>query len=288
MARVNVEQKALTDARFYRLGHDLGAPQEFAHAVGLVAMIRIWNECIERGDYAVDGWLIQAALGRQDACELVCAADLAVKVRSGKFRVKGTEGRVEYLQKLRESGKANGPKGSEFGKLGGRPRKPGNRVSGNGATGIAGNPPPTPTLTPAPAPTPVLRIPEAVADAPAPTPAPHKLVVDAWERLYVARTGCKYGWSDKRHHGQIQSALKLAKGNPADVIARATRLFNAPPSLLARDNSPPEVGDLLTHWNRLVEPSSRAGPLFAGTRGHAPPSDASEFGDGDVNRRGGT
>ena len=149
MARVNVEQKALTDPRFYRLGHDLGAPSEFAHAVGLVAMIRIWNECIERGDYAVDGWLLQAAMGRTDACELVCDAQLAVKTRGGKYRVKGTEGRIEYLEKLRESGRVNGPKGAQFGKLGGRPRKPGNRVSDNGADGIAGNPPPAP----APAPT---------------------------------------------------------------------------------------------------------------------------------------
>lgn len=35
-----------------------------------------------------------------------------------------------------------------------------------------------------------------------------------------------------------------------------------------------------------IQARERAGPLFAGTRGHAPPSDASEFGDGDVNRNG--
>lgn len=127
---------------------------------------------------------------------------------------------------------------------------------------------------------------------PGPTPDvaqlhPHKQVVDAWERLYVARTGSKYGWRDKRHHGQIQALLKHAKGQAGEVIARATRLFEAPPSFIARDGTPPEIGDLLTHWNRLVEPNTRAGPLFAGTRGHAPPSDASEFGDGDVNKRGG-
>ena len=79
MARVNVEEKALTDPRFYRLGLELGADSQFAHAVGLFAMIRIWKECIERGKYTLEGWLIQAVIGNEKAAESVVNSDLATR-----------------------------------------------------------------------------------------------------------------------------------------------------------------------------------------------------------------
>lgn len=141
MARVNVEQKALTDPRFYRLGLDLGAPEEFAHAAGLFVMVRVWNECIERGRYVLDGWVLQALVGRTDGADLVTRCDLAAALKDNRFRVRGTKGRVEYLEEKRRLARINGQKG-------GRPRKP-TSVSQGTDVGGPGETPPAPAPAPA-------------------------------------------------------------------------------------------------------------------------------------------
>ncbi len=144
MARVNVEQKALTDPRFCRLGMDLGASPEHAHAVGLFTMVRVWNECIERGRYVLDGWVIQAIVGKTDGADLVASCDLSVPLAGNRFRVRGTKGRVEYLEEKRKLARINGQKG-------GRPRKP-TSVSEITDVGVPGKTPPAPAPAPAPEP----------------------------------------------------------------------------------------------------------------------------------------
>jgi hypothetical protein len=143
MARVNVEQKALTDPRFYRFGLDLGADPKHAHAVGLFAMVKVWNECIERGKYTLEGWLIDATLGSENVGESIVNSDLATRCAGGRFRLRGTKGRVEYLEEKRKLARINGQKG-------GRPRKP-TLVSKKTDVGVPRETPLTPALTPAPA-----------------------------------------------------------------------------------------------------------------------------------------
>lgn len=151
MARVNVEQKAITDPRFYRLGVELGAPDEYAQAFGLFAMIKVWNECIERGKYTLDAWVIQALLKCQTAPEKITGCDLASATGHNRFRIKGTKGRVEYLETCRRIGRQFGHLGAEHGKKGGRPRNPPTGVLETPHGGMQNNP------LPAPAPAPVLK-----------------------------------------------------------------------------------------------------------------------------------
>lgn len=115
----------------------------------------------------------------------------------------------------------------------------------------------------------------------------HHEFIRRFDALYLERTGQKPLWDGKtgRHVAELLKRLPLT-----ELVRRAERLFRDPPHWLAKDV--PTMGTLYSQINALADdarpPSQRAGPLFAGTRGHAPPSDASEFGDGDVNRRGGT
>ncbi len=152
MARVSVEQKALTDPRFYRLGVELGAQPEHAQAVGLFMMVRVWNECTERGRYTLDGWLLQSILGKSDGALIIERADLVVALKNNRYRVRGTKGRIEYLEACRRIGRANGYLGAEHGKKGGRPKNPPTGVPETPHGGGENNPLLTLTLTPAPVP----------------------------------------------------------------------------------------------------------------------------------------
>jgi hypothetical protein len=117
MARVNVDQKALTDPRFYRLGIDLGAEPEVAHAVGLYTMILVWSECIQRVVYVLDGWVLQSITKKTNGHEILLSADLVVKLANDRFRVRGARERCLYMKEAQERARVNGQKG-------GRPRKP--------------------------------------------------------------------------------------------------------------------------------------------------------------------
>jgi len=127
MARISVEQKALTDARFTQLGlaicpkPEIGAQGGFyLHALGLGAMVFVWNTCQERGRHSLHWWELDALamqlgiLGRGDFAKALTFCDLGewTSDEQNEIRIKGTEGRIEWLEKRREDGKT-----------GGRPRK---------------------------------------------------------------------------------------------------------------------------------------------------------------------
>lgn len=134
MARVNVEQKALTDSRYNTLGRLIGADRHAA----LGRMILVWNECQERETI----WLSRTILDDTnpdipDFSSHVIASGLAQEI-DGEIRISGAEGRVEWLSKLRNNGK-----------LGGRPKK-NQKVSKRKPSGSSRNNPPAPVPTPAP------------------------------------------------------------------------------------------------------------------------------------------
>lgn len=76
MARISVEQKALTDPRFELLGRSLRSNRHEA----LGRMILIWNECQERGSYVLPREIIGAILGDRDGAQWLLDADLAVEI----------------------------------------------------------------------------------------------------------------------------------------------------------------------------------------------------------------
>jgi len=143
VARVNVEQKALTDPRFYRLGIELGAVAEHAQAVGLFTMIRIWNECAERERYALEDWIIDSIAGVELGAQKVKSCALISRLRDNLMRVKGTKGRTDYLGQKRRNAKKNG-------RLGGRPKKT-DVGSENNQRRFPQETPPAPAPAPAPA-----------------------------------------------------------------------------------------------------------------------------------------
>lgn len=243
MARINVEQKALTDPRFYRLGLDMGADPKAAHAVGLVAMIRVWNECIERGRYALDGWLLDATLGVENIGETLVKSDLATRSANGQFRLRGTKGRVEYLEEKRKLARKNGC-------LGGRPRKPAS-VSGKTDVGV-----PEKTLI-APAPAPVILSSTPAKPAREKKPRERNPVFDALAEVTGTDVTIK---SNCKTIGTKSAELSSAEPpySPDEIRAFGTR-FHELCDWARRDGRPrPTPGELVKwiHLLRLKPPAS--------------------------------
>ena len=114
MARVNVENLALTDSRFKRLGIYLGASPDQparAHALGLGAMIQVWNVCTERGVYALTREDLDCLLGAADATSLLERAELVEPRGANRVRIRGTEGRIEWYLRAVQGGRDGGKKG---------------------------------------------------------------------------------------------------------------------------------------------------------------------------------
>jgi hypothetical protein len=124
MARVNVEQKAFTDARFGRLGLMLvnkDYPEvtiDTAQCLGIGRMAKVWNECQERGSYTLGDHDLVVLLGHRDAAKILIESGLGERATRSSVRICGTEGRIEWLNKSRENGRL----GAEHGKKGGRPK----------------------------------------------------------------------------------------------------------------------------------------------------------------------
>jgi hypothetical protein len=124
MARINVEQKALTDHRFQACGRLLGCDRHAALGI----CVHVWNACQEEGTYHLTRdalsdlhpHLPQGAL--HDA---LIGAGLARVEPEGVY-ICGTRGRIEWLTRKREAARENGAKG-------GRPRA-GTDVGTNGGT----------------------------------------------------------------------------------------------------------------------------------------------------------
>ncbi len=108
MARISVEQKALTDPRFHILGSKAGAGHDHAQAIGLFGMIRLWHECIERGTEAVHMAMAEAVFGHLDAAQWIVEAELGEWIDDRYIRIKGASGRLDYLERIRERNQAGG------------------------------------------------------------------------------------------------------------------------------------------------------------------------------------
>ena len=100
MARINVEQKALSDPRFAALARLLKLG-DTDRAIG--RMVRVWNECIERHNYVLPCWVVEAIFDDSSAPAELVTVELAEWVTDDTLRIKGTEGRTDYLGELRNA-----------------------------------------------------------------------------------------------------------------------------------------------------------------------------------------
>lgn len=139
-----MEQKALTDSRFVELGRIIGADR---HA-GLGRMVHVWNECQERGSVTLQRSTINNTNPDvPDFCAAIVQAELACEVDGGAFYIRGTPGRIEWLEKSRRNGK----KGAGHGVKGGRPKKTPDGVLEEPRVGLSNKPPLALALALAPA-----------------------------------------------------------------------------------------------------------------------------------------
>jgi hypothetical protein len=163
-ASVRIEDEAFSDTRIELLGSLLGTSKY--DALGRLAYV--WRQATATGKYT----LPESVVAHIIDVEKLVSAKLAVKTKTG-VRIRGARGRVEWLERARVSGRLNGPKGAEFGQLGGRPKKTPTKPGG----GVTENPLPAPA--PAPAPVTALKTKRQKIAAKPPTPRPRDPLFDA-------------------------------------------------------------------------------------------------------------
>jgi len=222
-ASVRIEDEAFADTRYDELAAYAGL-QDADHARGKMAWL--WRQCTIEQTHFLPAFVVRKHLG-PDGVDALVRARLGVAVDGDRVRIRGTKGRIEWLQKLRENGKK-----------GGRPPRVRAKPSGSAVakpSGISELNPPAPAPAPAPAP----KKPEAV-------PSGQQAVIADFHDRYLKAYGTKPAWSPK----EIGIVSRLVKQNgDAEVRRRIAILFDSPPSWLA---PPYDVGTLSQHFNKLV------------------------------------
>ena len=98
MASVSIEFTAFTDPR-YRILADISNQSRF-DAMGRMAAI--WAYCIDKNRSVLSEPFIDALAETKGFSGWMIKADLAERIEGDGIRIKGTEGRIEYLAKARE------------------------------------------------------------------------------------------------------------------------------------------------------------------------------------------
>lgn len=102
-ASVRVESEAFMDERFVTLAR-LAGLADADHARG--KMLRLWRQCTDKQMHTLLLEHVISVLGANGPDALV-KADLGEYVEGG-IRIRGTSGRIEWLEKLRKNGKKGG------------------------------------------------------------------------------------------------------------------------------------------------------------------------------------
>lgn len=137
MPSVRIEDDAFGDLRYDELAAACGLA-DADHARGKMA--RLWRQCTAEKRYVLSRSVVESVLGPRGVDALVLSR--LGELRSEGVRIKGTRGRIEWLEKLRNNGKK-----------GGRPRKTNTETKRKPSGFPELNPP---ALVPAPAPAPAL------------------------------------------------------------------------------------------------------------------------------------
>ena len=137
-ASVRIEDEAFSDARYAELAEYAGLA-DADHARGKMA--QLWRQCTLEKCYAVSAFLVRQYLGA-DGVSAIVRARLGEQLPNEMVRIRGTKGRIEWLEKLRKNGRK-----------GGRPNKYQKKPSGYSVGSPSGSPelnPPAPAPAPAP------------------------------------------------------------------------------------------------------------------------------------------
>lgn len=107
MAAVRVESEAFSDLRYDRLAYEANLA-DADHARG--KMLRIWRQCTIQNRHYLDTTEIELVLGEHGVQALLISglAELIRVQGCEVVRIKGTDGRVEWLANLRNNGRKGG------------------------------------------------------------------------------------------------------------------------------------------------------------------------------------
>lgn len=196
-APVRIEDEAFADVRIEMLG-TLAGYNRF-EALGRLAYL--WRMCTQRGAYVVTEAFVSAALGDRGV-EALLGAELGERTEGG-IRVRGTQGRIEWLEKKRAQSKAGGKANASRHQAETEP---------NGSHPAPMNPDSAPIIEPTPSPLPLTpsitpQIPDVCAararDPVVGTVAPDRyakaqLVTHALDELNRIRSelAAEFGWVD--------------------------------------------------------------------------------------------
>src|SRR5678815_1571 len=139
MARLSIDDMVQRDPRITKLAAIVGWSKR--ETVGCL-VLDIWPICYDQRSHTIVAELIDIASGHEGFSDAMVRAGLANWVRGNrKVRIKGAQGRIEYLEKSRIDGRVGGLKSGES-------RRNKSRVTGSNPEGL-GNPSATanPTAT---------------------------------------------------------------------------------------------------------------------------------------------
>lgn len=109
MPSVRIEDDAFGDLRYEILATEAGLA-DADHARG--KMVRLWRQCTAENVHTLPDAVVVSVLGAQGVSALIVAR-LGEKTSHG-VRIKGTKGRIEWLENLRKNGRKGGrPAGSK-------------------------------------------------------------------------------------------------------------------------------------------------------------------------------
>lgn len=257
MASVRVEGEALSDERYTRLAKVAGLV-DADHARG--KMIRLWHQCTIEKRYVLPETDVETVLGVSGVAALE-AASLGERV-SGGVRIRGTRGRIEWLEKLRKNGSKGGrPKGSKTKTK----REP---------SGFREPNPLAPVLTPAPSEIPDLSLP--AREVKQPTGIARRVYLryleafNATKPADVPEMGDRIGAPAEKAIAELLPGLMAEfKNDPAKVEAVLNHALDVARAEAARSTSTQWLDERMWQPHRFAglrvrrvegEPQARAGP----------------------------
>lgn len=272
-ASVRVEGFALVDPRVELLGELAG----YNRFEALGRLTHLWAQCTDRQLKVVPHVLVRAVLGL-NGVEALIGSDLGEPVEGG-IRIKGTDGRIEWLGDRRAAATEGGKKRAAAARSGGRftsqaPAKRQPRTSQPPATDQPNASPLSLSLSLSKSRS-RSRSEELPPEAAAPPPEPdefaegtkageqfgatsaHAAFIARFTELYAeANGGAKPTWGGKQG-GWVRDLLK-AHGLE-ECVRRATNMLRAPPDW---PKGPHDLAALVRHFDLFAKPHRPTGGHF--------------------------
>lgn len=196
-ASVRIEDEAFSDLRIEHLGAILGTSKY--DAIGRLA--HLWRHCTATNSYTLDPSLVGLVVDQHS----LVAANLAEIQEDGHVRMKGTEGRIEWLFDKRESSVKGGKARAKSAKRGpGGTFAPSTPPASAGDAGASTEPAQSSAPAPAPAPAKEVVCPPAGGQV----PEVHRFDFEAAYKRYPRREGKAKGLQLAKTQIRSQAAFE--------------------------------------------------------------------------------